>query len=299
MKEFNYTGTCIPSKHYMVDTSNKITKVIDLINRGKYFIINRPRQYGKTTTMYLVVQELLKTEEYLPIKISFEGVGDEFFKTEGRFCSGFLNLLSRDPVVKRFGYSQLFYSEIEKTKDIESLTETLTDILSKIKQKTVLMIDEVDRATNFEVMFYFLGMLRNKYLEINEGRGCTFQSVVLAGLHDIKTLKAKIRPESQSSYNSPWNIAVDFDVDMSFNPQEIETMLRQYVNETGTQMNTTELSNRLHFWTSGYPFMVSKLCYIIDAKLKPKDNDNCQLSIVNCTAWEFTDIDKAVDIFSN
>jgi len=97
------------------------------------------------------------------------------------------------------------------------------------------MIDEGDRATNFEVMFYFLGMLRNKYLEVNEGRGCTFHSVVLAGVHDIKTMKAKIRPYSESANNSPWNIAVDFDVDMNFNSQEIETMLRQYVNETGTK----------------------------------------------------------------
>ncbi len=53
-KEFNVTGTCIPTMHYMVDTSNKLNKTIKLINRGKYFIINRPRQYGKTTTLYLL-----------------------------------------------------------------------------------------------------------------------------------------------------------------------------------------------------------------------------------------------------
>jgi len=88
-KEFNYTGTCIPSKHYMVDISNKISKIIDLIKRGKYFIINRPHQYGKTTTMYLVEQELLKKEEYLPIKISFEGVGDMFLILKSVFVVGF------------------------------------------------------------------------------------------------------------------------------------------------------------------------------------------------------------------
>jgi predicted AAA+ superfamily ATPase len=55
MKEFNITGTCIPHKHYMVDTSNKIEKVVTrLIEKGKYFIINRPRQFGKTTTLHLL-----------------------------------------------------------------------------------------------------------------------------------------------------------------------------------------------------------------------------------------------------
>lgn len=30
-KEFNITGTCIPNKHYMVDASNKMKKIIKLI----------------------------------------------------------------------------------------------------------------------------------------------------------------------------------------------------------------------------------------------------------------------------
>ena len=75
-KEFNVTGTCIPEIHYMVDTSNKLEKVIKLIDKGKYFIINRPRQYGKTTTLFLLYNKLKQIEDYLPIKISFEGIGD-------------------------------------------------------------------------------------------------------------------------------------------------------------------------------------------------------------------------------
>ncbi|MFT8344000.1 MAG: AAA family ATPase, partial [Clostridium beijerinckii] len=53
-KKFNITGTCIPDKHYMVDTSNKIEKILKLIDNEEYFIINRPRQYGKTTSLYLL-----------------------------------------------------------------------------------------------------------------------------------------------------------------------------------------------------------------------------------------------------
>jgi hypothetical protein len=42
-KEFNVTGTCIPEMHYMVDISDKLDKVLKLIQKGKYFVINRPR----------------------------------------------------------------------------------------------------------------------------------------------------------------------------------------------------------------------------------------------------------------
>jgi len=46
MKEFNVTGLCIPEKHYMVDISNKITKIIELVDKGAYFTVNSPRQFG-------------------------------------------------------------------------------------------------------------------------------------------------------------------------------------------------------------------------------------------------------------
>ncbi len=54
IKEFNITGTCIPEFHYMVYTTRKLQKVINLVEKRKYFIINRLRQYGKTTTMFLL-----------------------------------------------------------------------------------------------------------------------------------------------------------------------------------------------------------------------------------------------------
>ncbi len=49
MKCFNTTGVCIPEKHYMVDLTERVKEIKKLVDNGKYFIINRARQYGKTT----------------------------------------------------------------------------------------------------------------------------------------------------------------------------------------------------------------------------------------------------------
>ena len=46
-KEFNITGSCNPEWHYMVDTSKRFAAVEELIERGKYFTINRARQYAR------------------------------------------------------------------------------------------------------------------------------------------------------------------------------------------------------------------------------------------------------------
>ncbi len=50
-RKFNDTGLCVPHRHYMVDTSAKIEQIIQLVEAGEYFTINRPRQFGKTTTL--------------------------------------------------------------------------------------------------------------------------------------------------------------------------------------------------------------------------------------------------------
>ena len=51
MKEFNTTAVCIPSKHYMVDITDKVLAIRKIVDAGKYISINLPMQYGKTTTL--------------------------------------------------------------------------------------------------------------------------------------------------------------------------------------------------------------------------------------------------------
>jgi hypothetical protein len=58
----------------------------------------------------------------------------------------------------------------------------------------------------------------------------------------------------QSKYNSPWNIAADFDIDMSFSAKEIETMLVDYENDYHTGMDISTIAQEIRFYTSGYPY---------------------------------------------
>ena len=105
-------------------------------------------------------------------------------------------------------------------------------------------------------------MLRGMYL--NRERIPTFQSVILAGVYDIKNLKLKMRSDEQHQYNSPWNIAVPFDVDMSLSAEGIKGMLDEYEADHGKGMNTSEVASWIREYTSGYPFLVSRLCQLMD-----------------------------------
>ena len=48
----NTTVICDPAVHYMVDLTQRLFEVRKLVDNGKYFTINRARQFGKTTTLY-------------------------------------------------------------------------------------------------------------------------------------------------------------------------------------------------------------------------------------------------------
>lgn len=48
------------NKHYMVDISSKLDVVEKMVDKGEYFVINRPRQYGKTTIIYSLSKRLNK-----------------------------------------------------------------------------------------------------------------------------------------------------------------------------------------------------------------------------------------------
>ncbi|MCL1982806.1 MAG: AAA-like domain-containing protein, partial [Clostridiales bacterium] len=271
MRRFNVTGLCIPEEDYMVDISGKLKQIMELIDGGSYFTINRARQYGKTTTLSMIQRTL--PEEYICARISFERLGNESFASPEVFCQELIGLVQ----------SALEFSEVSDEYKVGWVDEHVTTFSKLSKhitkmckgKKLVLMIDEVDKTSNNRVFLHFLGVLRDKFLLRKEGMDYTFHSVVLAGVHDIKNIKLKMisessyepSPEENKLYNSPWNIAADFEVDMSFDTAEIATMLSQYEADHGTGMDIASISDEIHSYTGGYPYLVSRICKHIDEKL--------------------------------
>ena len=178
-KEFNVTGNCRPAKHYMADVSGKLVQAFKMIQKGSYFIINRPRQYGKTTMLYILADMLRKTGEYIVFNTSFEGVGDSFFMAEKVFSQRFILLLgeyAQHVGIEMGGWLKEVSGTIQ---DIQGLSGVITEKVNRTDKKVVLMIDEVDKNSNNQLFVNFLAMLRNKYLAQDDVK--TFHSVVLAG----------------------------------------------------------------------------------------------------------------------
>lgn len=265
MRKFNAAGVCIENMHYMVNTSDKINKILIYIENGEYFTINRARQYGKTTTLLNIEKRL--NEKYNVLSISFEGIDDQRYEDKRLFIEA---LFMRFEVIAQNEKFDWLISIIQKYKGIntfDELAKMIREMCKDSEKPVVLMIDEVDKSTNNQLFLNFLGMLRDLYLMRQANKAKTFHSVILSGIYDIKNLKLKYREDERKTYNSPWNIAADFLVDMNFNKNEICTMLDEYELDNKTGMNIEQISESIYEFTTGYPFLVSKMCKIIDERL--------------------------------
>ncbi len=268
-RRFNVTGSCSPQRHYMVRLDDRLKKIKeDYVDYGSYFVINRGRQYGKTTTL-AALEEYLK-EDYTVLSLDFQQMGTEDFADAATFAHAFASILIET-------------LEINGLDDREELMEPLTEIMERDSnslkdlfvrlsrmcrnsaQPIVLMIDEVDSAGNNQVFIEFLSQLRGYYLK--RDKMPIFHSVVLAGVYSIKNLKLKLRPESEHQYNSPWNIAADFKIAMNFSAEQIAAMLDEYEADHQTGIDVHAVAEEIYAYTSGYPVVVSTICKYIDEDL--------------------------------
>lgn len=265
---FNTEGLCKPDKHYMVDLADRLDKIKRLyIDREKYFIINRGRQYGKTTTLRALAEYL--KNDYMVISLDFQGISTEEYANEYAFTKAFMRLFFE--ILKRDTVNQNRVADIaagwgESSQfTIGELFHVLSRICNVASKPVVMMIDEVDSASNKQVFIDFLAQLRMYYLD-RDNRPI-FHSVVLAGVYDIKNLKLKIRPDEEHQYNSPWNIAAKFSIDMDFSAEQIAAMLQEYEDDNCTGMNVSLIAESIYGYTSGYPYLVSAICKIMDEEL--------------------------------
>ncbi len=275
-KFFNVTAVCRPQQHYMVDITEKLEQIKAMVDQGQYFTMNCARQYGKTTTLKLL-EKFLK-DDYLVISLDFQGLSSEDFQDETSFVKALSDMILKK--IKSYGDSDVpknveenlreFTKEGKARVRLASLFQSFSDWCGQAKKPIVLMIDEVDSASNNQVFLDFLAQLRFYYIERDESPA--FQSVILASVYDIKNLKQKFVGAGEHQTNSPWNIAADFLVDMSFSPKEIAGMLAEYEEEHKAGMEVQKIAELIYDYTSGYPVLVSRICKLIDEKLSGTEN---------------------------
>jgi hypothetical protein len=271
MRKFNITGKIIPELHYYVDLTPQIKKLMAMAAEGTYFVINRPRQFGKTTVLDFFARRLQVSKDFVPTLISFESFTQRFDITEAEF------------------YSEVADLVVEELEQVVSLPERrrsaapanprrtffkwLRDLCEFLPRKLVLLIDEID-AVPETVVIGFLAGLREMFLK-RDHKPAPY-AVCLAGVHDIKNLKARYRKETASIGSaSPFNIAIDYELP-PFSLKNIRQYYLQHSSETG-QTFDYEVIDRVYRVTNGHPWLVSVLAKTMVENLVPNRRQRIQL----------------------
>ncbi len=269
-RRFNVTGVCNPQRHYMVRLDDRLKEIKEnYVDEGSYFVINKGRQYGKTTT--LAALETYLEDNYLVLSLDFQEIEMAKFADDVLFSQTFAKKLSRAfqfaKAEDKDRLLQVLHDFMKENAEggLSELFECLSELCGISLRPVVLMIDEVDSASNNQVFIDFLAQLRGYYLK--RDRVPIFHSVILAGVYNIKNLKLKLRAEVEHQYNSPWNIAAPFEIEMSFSAAQIALMLEEYEADYTTGADLSTVAEEIYQYTAGYPVLVSLICKCIDEKI--------------------------------
>ena len=137
----------------MVRLDNRLEKIKEnFVDYGSYFVINKGRQYGKTTTRR-ALEEYLK-EYYIILSLDFQQLGIEDFADAATFAKAFAEVVLQTFDIMGISSEEEFLQPlIELTKkteerNLKALFFALSKMCAKALRPMVLMIDEVDSASN-------------------------------------------------------------------------------------------------------------------------------------------------------
>ena len=258
-KFFNTAGPCNPAEHYMLPATERLPEVARLVARRQYFAIHAARQSGKTTLLQGLVRDINASGERIALYFTVESVQaypdphDGIFKIVERMRSDLLSHplfgeLVRDP-------SSPVPKLLPQPADL-SVKLFLSMLAQKAGKPLVVFFDEVDGLTEGTAVT-FLRELRDGYITRDT---IPFpSSVAIVGMMDIRDMKAKVRPHSNTlGSKSPFNvIAKDFKL-RNFTEDEVRELYAQHTAVTGQVFEPDALKSVME-WSGGQPWLVNAL----------------------------------------
>ena len=258
-KFFNVAGPCHPAKHYMLPATERLPGVMRLIRQEQYFAIHAARQSGKTTLLQGLVRDINASGERVALYFTVESVmaypdpHDGIVKIVERMRGDLLRHplfgeLVRDPNAP---IPQL----LPQPPDM-GVKVLLSLLAEKAGKPLVVFFDEVDGLTEGTAVT-FLRELRDGY--ITRETVPFPSSVAICGMMDIRDMKAKVRPHSDTlGSKSPFNvIKKDFTL-RNFTEEEVRELYAQHTAATGQVFEPGAL-DLVWEYTQGQPWLVNAL----------------------------------------
>ena len=239
----------------MLPAQERCQYLLDLIRNKQYFVIHAARQSGKTTLLKDLTRQLNQSNEYYTLYCSLETV-DQISKVEVAMP---VILSSLQKALKHAswnkGHLQLVDFEGSMVPSMV-LEESLIELCKELDKPLVVLFDEVD-CLEGRTLVSFLRQLRDGY--INRDEIPFVHSIGLVGMRDIRDLRLRVRPESETLGSaSPFNIVAESMTLRNFTQEEVRRLYAQHTEATG-QVFADGSVERAFYWSQGQPWLVNAL----------------------------------------
>jgi len=264
-KSFNITGPCLAEYHYMIPALDRCSELLDLVKRGKYFVLHAPRQTGKTTLIQDLVDQIDRQGEQIAFYCSLEAAQGKHDDAALRVVLSALLESFRNHA----STAKLKLPDLDGSADL-AILKILRHAGNALAAPLVILFDEVD-CLEGAAMISFLRQLRNGYVE--RGRIPFPHAIGLIGMRNVRDYRAEVRSgRSTLGSASPFNIAHKAITLGNFTRAELGDLYDQHRHATG-QAFPDEVVDTIHAQTDGQPWLCNAIAREIVEDLLDNDHD--------------------------
>jgi DNA polymerase III delta prime subunit len=252
VRYFNVTGSCDPTRHYMIPAERRLPGLEALIAKGAYFVVHAPRQTGKTTAMKALARRLTAEGRYASLRFSCQNAQvypDDVGAAEQAVWSE-IERSARDALPE-----PLWPPPGVATAPSGFLQAQLARWAAVAPLPLVLIFDEIDAVAGPSLRS-ILSQLRTGF----DSRPAAFPwSVILCGMRDVRDYKAASGGDpARLGTSSPSNIKEKSLRILDFTEAELRELYAQHTADTG-QVFTEKAVERAFLLTQGQPWLCNAL----------------------------------------
>ena len=257
-REFCVGGPIPKEGYYALRERPEVGKIVNKIEKGRYFVIYAARQTGKTSLIQEVVEKLKDDDRYLPLYLTFQDFSDSL--DEELFYQQLTEMFLFEINVRLEERGEKHEILEHECRSQQSFVKLLQDIHQQIPCHSCMFIDEFEGIPQ-KVLDGFLRTLRSIYLRKQTSEKYNIlHSVGVIGVHSISQM-------TFAKTSSPFNIHESISIS-NFTTEQVRELLSQYSSETG-EVFPEEVIEFIADKTGGQPYLVNLVAKILTTEIKP------------------------------
>jgi hypothetical protein len=260
-RSFNTAGPCRAEYDYMLPPTERLPKVMALVDGQKYFVLHAPRQTGKTTALLALAMELTASERYVAALLSME-VGAPFADDPGAAELAILGDWRRAASAQLPDALQPPAWPPDEAGS--RIGAALTAWALAAPRPLVVFLDEIDALRDIALV----SVLRQLRAGYPRRPGEFPWSLALIGLRDVRDYRVTEGEASRLGTASPFNIKARSLTLADFSADDVARLYAQHSVDTGQAFTPAALA-RAYELTQGQPWLVNALAQVAVEDLVP------------------------------